>query len=163
MTHKLTFTFIAALTLAAGGCKKKGGADCDKAIDHSMELAKADMQKMGNDDAAIAKMKSIGVQHCKDDKWSAEVTQCMIDSKAEADAQKCYDKLSADQQKKMNDAVMEAMKPAGGATPPPDMGSAAPAGSAAPGGSADMAPASGSAAAGSAAAAPAGSAAGSAK
>ena len=145
MMKKLSWVFLAVLSLAAGGCKKKGGADCDKAIDHSMELAKADMQKMGNDDAAIAKMKSLGVQHCKDDKWSADVTQCMIDAKAETDAQKCYDKLSADQQKKMNDAVMEAMKPPAGATPPPppatgsDTGSAAaaPAGSAAaPAGSA---------------------------
>lgn len=151
MNHKLAFVLLAALSLAAGGCKKKG-ADCDKAINHSMELAKADMQKMGNDDAMMAKMKGLGAQHCKDDKWPADALQCMIDAKTETDAQACYSKLSADQQKKMNDAVMEAMKPPGGMAPagtPPstgDMGSAA-----APAGSAMAAP-EGSAATGSAAA-----------
>jgi len=144
MMNKLSFVFLAALSVAALGCKKKG-ADCDKAIDHSMELSKADMQKMGEDDATIAKMRAIGVDHCKSDKWAGDVVQCMIDAKTEADAQGCYKKLTPEQQTAMNNAAMEAMKPPAGATPPPapapDMGSAA----AAPAGSAAAAPAAGSA------------------
>lgn len=132
---KLTLLLALALPLAAAGCKKKGGADCDKAINHSMDLAKADMQKMGNDDKAMSKMKDIGLSHCKDDKWSPDAVQCMIDAKTEADAQACYGKLTQDQQDKMNKAAMEAMQP-----PAPAGGSAAPAGS-------DMAGSAGSAAA----------------
>ena len=154
MMNKLSLTFVAALALAAGGCKKKGGADCDKAIDHSMELAKADMQKMGNDDAAIAKMKSIGVQHCKDDKWSDDAVKCMNDAKTEADAQACYGKLTQDQRDKMNKAAMALMTPPANPTPAgSDMAGSA-VGSAAPAAGSDM---------GSAGSAMAGSAAGSAK
>lgn len=152
MTHKLPLVFLAALSLAAVGCKKKG-ADCDKAIDHSMELSKADMQKMGADDATMAKMRAIGVSHCKDDKWAGDAVQCMIDAKTETDAQACYKKLTPEQQSNMNSAVMEAMKPPAGAAP------AAP--SAPPAAGSDMGSAA-AAPAGSAAAAPAGSAAGSA-
>src|SRR4051794_26909460 len=105
--NKLSFVLVAALSLAAFGCKKKGGADCDGAINHSMELSKADMSKMpGVDDKMIQKMKDVGIQHCKDDKWPADATKCMVDAKAMADAQACYGKLSADQRDKMNKAAM---------------------------------------------------------
>src|SRR5437660_11231267 len=54
---KLSFVFVAALSIAAFGCKKKGG-DCAKALDNSMELSKADMAKMpGWDDKMMQKMK----------------------------------------------------------------------------------------------------------
>lgn len=114
---KISFVFVAALAFGAFGCKK-GGGDCGKAIDNSMALSKADMQKMpGVDDKMLAKMKDIGLQHCKDDKWSDEAVKCMSDAKAEADARTCYDKLSHDQQEKMNHAVMDAMKSVMGAPP----------------------------------------------
>jgi len=145
----LMFVFVTA-ALAFSGCKKKGGADCEKAIDHSMDLSKADMTKQpGMDDKMIAKMRDIGVQHCKDDKWSDDARNCMADAKTEADAQACFSKLTQDQQQKMTMAAMAAAQanapaptPAGSAAAP-EMGSAA-AGSAA-------APEVGSAAAGSAA------------
>ena len=47
----ISFVLVAAFSLAAVGCKKKGtggGADCAQAINHSMELSKAEMQKMGS-------------------------------------------------------------------------------------------------------------------
>jgi hypothetical protein len=142
---KISFVFIAALSFAAFGCKKGGGggSDCDKAINNSMELSKADMAKMpGMDDKMMQKMKDIGIQHCKDDKWPEEVTKCMADAKAMADAQGCYSKLTKEQREAMNKAAMEAMKPAAGAggagsAPGGETGSApaggAPAGSAEPG------------------------------
>jgi hypothetical protein len=151
-----SIVFVMAMSLAAFGCKKKGG-DCAAAIDHSMDLSKADMEKMPGGKDMMAKMHDIGVQHCKDDKWSDDAVKCMNDAKAEADAQTCYGKLTADQRDKMNKAAMAAMQAAAPTPPPPaatgsDMGSAgtAPAGSAA--GSGMMGSDTGSAAMGSAAA-----------
>jgi|SRR5580704_531159 hypothetical protein len=129
---KISLAFVAALSLAAVGCNKKG-ADCGNAITNSMEISKANMQKMpGVDDKMMAKMKDIGLQHCKDDKWSDDALKCMSDAKTEADAQSCYGKLSHDQQEKMNHAIMDAMKSVITPPPPPpapaatgsDMGSA---------------------------------------
>lgn len=113
--NKLSFVFVTAALLAAAGCKKKGG-DCAQAIDHSMALSKADMAKMpGMDDKALQKMRDIGVQRCREDGWPKEALDCMNAAKTEADARACYSKLSPDQRKKMNQAAMDAMKPAGGA------------------------------------------------
>ncbi len=160
MKH-LSIALVAVLALTAFGCKKKGGADCDTAINHSMELSKAEMAKQpGTDDAMLKKMSDLGRQHCKDDKWSDDAVKCMVDAKAMADAQGCFGKLTQDQQDKMMKAAMAlapAPAPAGSAVAAPtgtETGSAmapAPAGS-------DM----GSAAMAGSAAAPAGSDAGSA-
>jgi hypothetical protein len=139
---KLSFVLVAVLSLAAFGCKKKGGGgDCASAVHHSMDLSKADMQKMGTDDKMMQKMVDVGIQHCKDDKWSADAIKCMNDAQTMNDSQACYTKLTAEQQSKMNKAAMELM------APPADMGSATPTetGSAAPAAGSD----SGSAAAGS--------------
>ena len=143
---RTSLMFVVALSLAAFGCKKKG-ADCDKAISHSMELSKANMSKMpGMDDKMLAKLKDVATTRCKEDKWSDDVLKCMSDAKTEPDAQACYGKMPKDQQDKMNKAMMDTMMAA--MPKQPDMGSAGGdmAGSAAAG-SADMA---GSAAAGSA-------------
>jgi hypothetical protein len=103
---------VSVLSLAAFACKKKGGGgDCDKAIAHGLELAKADLP---SDEKMLAKMKDLGIQHCKDDKWPDDAIKCMVDAKAETEAQACYGKLSPEQQKKMNDAAA-ALQP----TPPP--------------------------------------------
>jgi hypothetical protein len=146
---KILFMFVAALSFASVGCKKKsaGGDDCAKAVGNSMALSKAEMEKApGMDATLMQKMADLGVQHCKDDKWSAEATKCMIDAKTMADAQGCYGKLSKDQQDKMNKAAMDmAMGPHGGSD---TAGAAGSAGTAA--GSDTGAAGSGSAAAGSA-------------
>jgi hypothetical protein len=105
-----SIAFVMALALAAVGCKKSGG-DCAQAIAHSMEVAKGSMP---NDDKLQTKMRDLGIQHCKDDKWSDETIRCMIDAKTEGDAQGCYGKLSPDQQSKMNKAAMELVAPAVG-------------------------------------------------
>jgi hypothetical protein len=145
---KITLVLVAALSFAVVGCKKKGAAgggtggagDCAAAINKSMDLAKADMQKMpGMNDSLLQKMRDVSVKHCKDDKWSNEAIKCMTDAATEADSQACYGKLTPDQQKAMNQAAMDAMMAASGGGSGATMGS---------GGGADM----GSAAAGSAAA-----------
>jgi hypothetical protein len=102
-TIKTSFLFVAML--AAAGCSKKSGPDCAQAIGHGMELSKS-MMKL--DDATAAKLVDIGVQRCKEDKWSTEALQCMVDAKAIPDAQACYGKLTQEQQTKMNDAAKAA-------------------------------------------------------
>lgn len=147
---KFSIVLVGVLALGGVGCKKKaGGADCDKAIHHSMELSKAEMSKMpGVDDKMMAKMVDVGIEHCNADKWSDDAKKCMADAKTMADAQGCYGKLTQEQRDKMNKAAMEL------ATPPADTtGSGAPAQGSQ--GSAELASGAepaGSAAAGSAAA-----------
>ncbi|HEX4453511.1 MAG TPA: hypothetical protein VH143_21720 [Kofleriaceae bacterium] len=115
----ISLVVAAALSLTAFGCKKGGGSDCTKAIDHSMELSKAAMEKSGIDAKVLEKMKGIGLQHCTDDKWSEEVTKCMVDAKTEKDSGACYTKLSSDQQDKMNKAAMALMTASAAPTPAP--------------------------------------------
>jgi hypothetical protein len=150
--NQISYVFAAAVVVCAFGCKKKSGA-CAQAIDHSSELAKADMQKMpGMTDQMMQKMKDVAIQHCKDDKWPDDAIQCMIDAKTETDAQACYGKLSQQQRESMNHAARDAMKSAAGAGNAGGsaaMGSAMGSGSAA--GSAATAPEQGSGSAGSAA------------
>jgi hypothetical protein len=78
-----------------------------------MELSKAEMQ--GVDGKMIQKMKDVGVQHCRDDNWPAEVLDCMSDATTMTASQACYGMLSPEQQQKMNRAAMEMMTPAAGA------------------------------------------------
>jgi hypothetical protein len=108
---KTSIVFVATLSLAAFGCKKKGG-DCTKAIANSMEVSKASMA--GVDKTMLAKMQTLAVKNCQDDKWSAELVTCMTDAKTEPEAQGCYSKLTPDQQAKMNKAAMELASPAAG-------------------------------------------------
>ena len=151
---KMPVILIAAFSLAAVGCKKKGaggGADCAQAINHSMELSKAEMQKMGTDNATMKKLVDLGIQRCTEDKWPDAAIKCMVDAKTMSDAQACYGKLSQEQQDKMNKAAMELATPAAGSGS--GEGSAA-AGSAGGTGSAAGSAAAGSDAAGSGSAAP---------
>ncbi len=147
---KISIVVIAALSLAAFGCKKKsagsgsgsgavgGGGDCSAAIANSMEVSKAEMTKMpGVDDNALAKMRDLAVKHCTDDKWSDDVIKCMVGAKTQAEAQGCYGKLTPEQQDTMNKAMIHMMAPpTGGAG---SAGTAAEAGSAAGSGSAGSA------------------------
>jgi hypothetical protein len=116
----ISFVLVAALSLAAVGCKKKGssgGSDCAQAINHSMELSKAEMQKMGTDDATMKKMVDVGIQRCTEDKWPDAALKCMVDAKTMSDAQACYGQLSQEQRDKMNKAAMAlATPPAGSAS-----------------------------------------------
>jgi hypothetical protein len=144
---KLSLVFAAALSLTAFGCKKGGGSDCTTAIDHSMELSKAAMEKSGIDPKVLVKMKDVGLKHCTDDKWSAEVTKCMIDAKTEKDSGACYAKLSPEQQDKMNKAAMELMTASAVPAPAPAPTTTTPPPAADPGSAGSAAGFAGSAAA----------------
>jgi hypothetical protein len=148
----ISIVFVAALSLAAFGCKK--GADCGKAMSNSMELAKADMAKMPGAEGMMGKLKDLGVQRCTEDKWSDETVQCMIDAKTEADGKTCYSKLTPEQQGKMNKAAMEIMMPHGAGHAAAAAGSGEAPGSASGSGGSGSAPAAdtGGGSAGSAAA-----------
>ncbi len=107
----ISLAFVAVLALTTSGCKKKGG-DCGAAINHSMELSKAEMAKQpGTDEAMMKKMSDLGLQHCKDDKWGDDAIKCMVDAKAMTDSQACFGKLTKDQQDNMMKAAM-ALAPA---------------------------------------------------
>ena len=118
-TISLAFVSI----VLAIGCKKSG-PDCAKAVDRGLELAKGGAEMKGLDDQTLAKMRELGIQHCKDDKWPDEAVQCIIDAKALPDAQACYGKLSAEQRGKMNSAAKDMQPKAEPApAPAPDTGS----------------------------------------
>jgi uncharacterized lipoprotein NlpE involved in copper resistance len=109
---KTSIVFAAALSLAAFGCKKKGG-DCTKAIANGMEISSKGSMA-GMDKTMMAKLRDLGIKNCQDDKWSDEAISCMTSAKSETEAQGCYSKLTADQQTKMNKSAMELASPAAG-------------------------------------------------
>ena len=163
----LSLMFAALVALSSAGCKKKsdsaaGGPTCAQAVSHSMDLSKAEMEKMGTDTAMMAKLVDVGVKRCTEDKWSPEAIKCMADAKTMTDAQGCYGKLSKEQQDAMNKAAMEMAMPsheqatgsgsAAGSGSADGTGSAEGSGSAAAVSAAAGSAATGSAAAGSAAA-----------
>jgi hypothetical protein len=150
---KLSPLFVAALSIAAAGCKKKAAApDCAAAIAHSMDLSKDTMAKQGLDSAAMQKLVDIGITRCKEDKWSAEAVSCMNKALTINDAQACYGKLTKEQQDAMGKATIDAAMAAAKAGSAAGSGSAEGSGSATGSGSADTGSA-GSAAAGSGSAA----------
>src|SRR2546430_10261185 len=104
---KISIVFVAALSLAALGCKKKGGGgDCAAAMDHAMEVGKGDMAKQpGMDDKKMAEMKAMMVNHCTTDKWGDDVLKCYMDAKDSAGLQPCMTKLKKEQ----SDALMADM------------------------------------------------------
>jgi hypothetical protein len=111
-------SIVVVLALAAVACGKKdapaaapvaAGPDCGKAIANSLEVSRATMTKLGVDAKTLDKMRDLGVQHCKDDKWPADAIQCMADAKTEANAQGCYGKMAPEMVEKMNKAAMEMM------------------------------------------------------
>ena len=106
--RKLVFALVAVLSVAAAGCKKKDGG-CAAAVEHSMELSRAEMQKMGTDDKTLQKLVDVGTLRCQEDEWSAEALACMTDAPTMTDAQLCYGKLTAEQQAKMTRAATELM------------------------------------------------------
>lgn len=106
---KLSPLFVAALSIAAAGCKKKAAApDCAAAIAHSMDLSKDTMAKQGLDAATMQKLTEIGITRCKEDKWSAEAVSCMNKALTINDAQACYGKLTKEQQDAMGKATIDA-------------------------------------------------------
>jgi hypothetical protein len=145
----ISFVFVGALSVAAVGCKKSGD-DCSKAINNSMEVSKADMEKMpGMDSKTMDKMKELGIQHCRDDKWAGDAIKCMTEAKTETEARGCYGKLTQDQRDRMNQAAMDLRPPSapGGNAGAGTTGNAAGAGSApeaAPGAAPGSAPGSAS-------------------
>jgi predicted methyltransferase len=111
MKH-ISLVLVAALALAAVGCKKKGG-DCASAVEHSVELWKADMPKPP-EAATLGQTKELALRYCEDDKWSDEFLQCVSDAKTIADWRKCSDTLSKDQREGVTKlAMMVALLKAG--------------------------------------------------
>ncbi len=122
----ISILLVAAGSLAAFGCTKKG-ADCGKAVDKGMEVQKAHLSSM--DDTMKGKMKDVALSHCKDDKWSDDVLQCMSEAKADTDFKICQAKLTPEQEGRMQKSMKELMMSSGKMAPASGAGSAAAAGS----------------------------------
>jgi hypothetical protein len=118
MLKKISMVLCAGLFAVTftSGCKKdekSAGGGCDglgtkMKAQMASEMPKdvpADMKKsveeMGN------KMADMLVKHCKDDKWSADVVKC--GNEAKDPKKECMGKLTAEQQKKLEDDMMKAM------------------------------------------------------
>lgn len=121
---KLGIVFVAAVSLTAfTGCKKKGG-DCSSSVNGLVDRM-MDAEMKGAGDKMTPEMKKMAedmkktmvtamVKVCEDDKWSADMLKCMDDSKDEASAKKCDEKLTPDQKKHLDEAMGAAMGMGGG-------------------------------------------------
>ena len=125
----------AVLLFASCGNKEKpapAAPDCAGAVDNILKVSADDIQKNSIDSA---KLKTVLLDRCKADSWSADVTKCVIAAKMTQGLTNCQDQvMTADQKDKLAKAIQEV---AGGSDPgsaDPGSGSAG-SGSAAPAGS----------------------------
>lgn len=135
---------VLAALLAAAGCSKKSGTDCESAIakgvDSMLATVKsgsASPQMMDQIKEVAGKMQTALTQRCNEDKWSPEAVDCFKKLTSQAAMQACESKLNPEQRTKMRKdliQVMTSMRPGAGPGHPPTLsGSAAPgAGNAAP-------------------------------
>jgi hypothetical protein len=128
---KISIAFVAALSLAAFGCKKDGGggggggaSDCSAlpaAIDRMMAEMKNDprmkdmppeAKKMQEELAGkmAPKMKEIMVSSCNEDKWSADALKCIGGAKTQADMDKCKTTLTPEQNSKVEAKMKKLME-----------------------------------------------------
>ncbi|HEY0253020.1 MAG TPA: hypothetical protein VGC41_15900 [Kofleriaceae bacterium] len=132
--QKISNVLAAALSLASFSCAKKSAEtqtsdkshpvpECGRAIDNGAELQKAHMA--GVDDKMKGKMKDVALSHCKDDKWSDDVLQCMTEAKSDTDFKACQGRLTADQKDSMQKSLRDLKTAAGAMAPAGGDGSAA--------------------------------------
>ena len=155
------------LMLAAAGCAKKAGSECDAPINKGMDNLTQTLKARGSDSpmmgammGVIDKMRTTFLQRCHEDKWAPEAATCFGTVSSQPEVKACEGKLTEEQRTKLMNQVREIMMssmrnmpgmPPGAGHPSMLQGSAAPAGS----DSAAAAPAGGSAATAAGAAAPA--------
>jgi hypothetical protein len=97
-----------------------GGATCDSAVGHLIDMMSADKQDVPPD--TVKKFHDMFVAHCQSDAWSPQLLQCLNGMKALPDADHC-ESLMTDAQKQSLDS---AMGPATGGAQPSSTESAPP-------------------------------------
>jgi len=121
---KVSLVFVAAASIAALGCGKKGGAggggDCDSAVNHMINTMMADqgkdappeMKKMM--EGMMKSMKTVMTDSCKKDGWSSEAIACIAAAKDEAAGKACESKFTKAQKDGLENALKAAMSKAMG-------------------------------------------------
>jgi len=131
-----SIVFTAVLLLATASCGKQAptppAPDCAGAVDNILKVSQEDIQKASIDSA---KLKDVLLGRCKEDKWSGDVTKCVIAAKMTQGLTNCQDQVMTPEQK---DKLAKAIQDVAGADPGSgsDTGSGAGSGSAAESGSA---------------------------
>jgi hypothetical protein len=102
--------------LAAAGCNKKSGADCDGAIAKGMDNFKANIKEHAANPqitermmGVVDKLRGTLVERCKEDKWADEVVTCYTTVHDRKDMQGCQTKLTPDQQSKLTAEITKVM------------------------------------------------------
>ena len=102
---------LLSAVLASAACSKKA-PDCDaaiaKGIDSYLTAMKSQMPNPQIVDAMGAKFKEAFTERCKADKWSAEVVTCFATVATAMDLKTCQQKLTGDQQAKLQSELREA-------------------------------------------------------
>jgi len=101
----LVAAFVAAPWLAA--CRdKKASPDCASALEHAMQVSRAEMAAI--DDATVARIKQASLTRCLEDQWSAEALACVGKARTGGDLGACEGKKTAAQRDKLAKAVAAA-------------------------------------------------------
>jgi hypothetical protein len=101
----LVAAFVAAPWLAA--CKdKQSSPDCASALEHAMQVSRAELAAM--DDATVARIKQASLTRCLEDHWSAEALACVGKARTGGDLGACEGTKTADQRDKLAKAVAAA-------------------------------------------------------
>jgi hypothetical protein len=109
-------TIVLVALLAAAGCSKKAGSDCEPAIAKGMDNFTATIKSRATNPqmqetmaGVITKLKGVLVKHCTADKWAPEVTQCFTTVSNMKDMQECQAKLSEENRSKLMTEIREVM------------------------------------------------------
>lgn len=104
------------LMLAAAGCSKQTGSDCDAPINKGMDNFTQSVKAKGSDSPmqkmmldVVDKLRTTFLARCKEDKWAPEASACFGTVASQADVKACEAKLTDDQRKKLTDKVREIM------------------------------------------------------
>lgn len=105
---------LLASSLAAVGCSKKSGADCEapinKGMDNFLNMLKSKGSNMPSapmQAQLLEKARGVFIGHCQDDKWAPEVAECFATVQSQHDVVKCEGKLTEDQRSKLHVALRE--------------------------------------------------------
>jgi histone H3/H4 len=74
--------------------------DCTGAVKQSIAKSKDLLKKLDLSDAAAARIEKQMIDHCTEDKWSADVVTCIADARAE-DTDRCIKQLPQPQREKL--------------------------------------------------------------
>jgi len=98
----LVAAFVVATWLAA--CKgKKSGPDCAAALEHAMQVSRAELAAM--DAPTVARIQQASLARCIEDRWSAEALACLGEARTGSDLGACEGKQTADQRDKLAKAI----------------------------------------------------------